>query len=89
MISFGHVKSENEMNCRSPLACHLNRMSRWLKTVNIGEDTDITGAATGGLAGLHYGYDQIPKEWIDVLARREDIEDLGKRLASTITGKTD
>ena len=55
-----------------------------LNAVNLGEDTDTTAAVTGGLAGLMYGYEQIPKEWIDVLARKEDIEDLGKRLALVI-----
>ena len=55
-----------------------------LAAVNLGADTDTTAAVTGGLAGLMYGYEQIPKEWIDVLARKEDIEDLGKRLALVI-----
>lgn len=47
-----------------------------LKAVNLGEDTDTTGAITGGIAGLYYGFESIPKEWIDVLARKEDIEKL-------------
>lgn len=51
-----------------------------LKAVNLGDDTDTTGAVTGGLAGLVYGYESIPEAWVNVLARREDIEDLAKRL---------
>jgi ADP-ribosylglycohydrolase len=51
-----------------------------LKAVNLGEDTDTTGAVTGGLAGLLYGVETIPKEWIDKLARRDDIEDLSERM---------
>ncbi len=51
-----------------------------LKAVNLGEDTDTTGAVTGGLAGLLYGQENIPKEWIDTLARRNDIEELAERL---------
>jgi len=51
-----------------------------LKAVNLGEDTDTTGAVTGGLAGLLYGVDDIPKGWIDKLARRDDIEDLAERM---------
>lgn len=51
-----------------------------LKAVNLGEDTDTTGAVTGGLAGLLYGFEQIPKEWIDVLARKNDIEGLYTKL---------
>jgi len=47
-----------------------------LKAVNLGYDTDTTGIVTGGLAGIHYGIDAIPKEWIDTIARKEDIEGL-------------
>ncbi len=47
-----------------------------LKAVNLGNDTDTTAAVVGGLAGLWYGYDSIPSEWIDVIARRDYIEDL-------------
>ncbi|MFK7031457.1 ADP-ribosylglycohydrolase family protein [Flavobacterium oreochromis] len=52
-----------------------------LKAVNLGGDTDTTGAIAGGLAGLIYGYDAIPTEWINVLARKTDIENLCERLA--------
>lgn len=52
-----------------------------LKAVNLGEDTDTTAAVTGGLAGLVYGYGNIPAEWLKVLVRRGDIEDLAERLA--------
>ena len=45
-----------------------------LKAVNLGGDTDTTAAVTGGLAGLLYGYDAIPKNWIKHLARKQDIE---------------
>ena len=47
-----------------------------LKAVNLGSDTDTTGAVTGGLAGIFYGYKSIPKEWIDVIARKDWIEEL-------------
>jgi ADP-ribosylglycohydrolase len=47
-----------------------------LKAVNLGDDTDTVGAVTGGLAGLFYGYDQIPAAWLDAIKRREWIEEL-------------
>ncbi len=47
-----------------------------LKAVNLGDDTDTTGIVTGGLAGIHYGIDAIPEEWINTIARKEDIEKL-------------
>ncbi|HQV36672.1 MAG TPA: ADP-ribosylglycohydrolase family protein [Flavobacterium sp.] len=44
-----------------------------LKAVNLGHDADTTGAVTGGLAALIYGIETIPTEWLEVLARKEDI----------------
>jgi ADP-ribosylglycohydrolase len=55
-----------------------------LKAVNLGSDTDTTAAVAGGLAGLCYGYYNIPDRWISQLARQEDIEDLAVRLAARI-----
>lgn len=50
-----------------------------LKAVNLG-DTDTSGAITGGLAGIYYGFEDIPKAWIDVLARKDDIRKLCEKL---------
>jgi len=44
-----------------------------LKAVNLGLDTDTIAALTGGLAGLHYGYEEIPGEWIEVLKMRDEL----------------
>lgn len=56
-----------------------------LKAVNLGDDTDTTGAVTGGLAGLYYGFDNIPKKWLRQIARYRDIENLAERLNNKIT----
>ncbi len=45
-----------------------------LKAVNLGDDTDTVAAIAGGLAGLFYGYDDIPEDWLTVIKRREWIE---------------
>lgn len=45
-----------------------------LKAVNLGDDTDTVAAIAGGLAGLYYGYENIPKDWLAVIKRREWIE---------------
>jgi len=58
-----------------------------LRGVNLGEDTDTTGAVVGGLAGLYYGLDNVPKGWLDCLARRWDIEDLAERLEAKYGSK--
>lgn len=51
-----------------------------LKAINLGENTDTTGAATGGLAGILYGFDTILKSWLQQIARKANIEDLADSL---------
>ena len=45
-----------------------------LKAVNLGGDTDTIAALAGGLAGLRYGVNAIPEEWVKTLANKELIE---------------
>ena len=52
-----------------------------LKAVNLGEDTDTTGAITGGIAGIYYGFENIPEEWISEFVRKDDIEDVCKKFS--------
>lgn len=52
-----------------------------LTAVNLGLDTDTTGAVAGGLAGLVHGKKSIPVEWINSLARQDEIEDLIDRFS--------
>jgi len=40
-----------------------------LKAVNRGRDTDTVGAICGGLAGIYYGYDAIPVDWIEKIPK--------------------
>ena len=47
-----------------------------LKAVNLGGDTDTTGAVTGGLAGLIYGFESIPKRWIVSIRKLNEINRL-------------
>lgn len=42
--------------------------------VNLGGDADTIGAVTGGLAGIIYGIEGIPKEWMEALRRKKIIE---------------
>lgn len=44
--------------------------------INLGEDTDTIGALTGGLAGILFGYDFIPQEWIDTIIKKEYLLDI-------------
>ena len=47
-----------------------------LKAVNLGDDTDTVAAITGGLAGLYYGYGNIPEKWKSKLQKRDLIDSL-------------
>ena len=53
-----------------------------LKAVNLGDDTDTVAAIAGGLAGLYYGYEEIPKDWLGVIKKREWIEGMCEGLVS-------
>jgi ADP-ribosyl-[dinitrogen reductase] hydrolase len=55
-----------------------------LKAVNLGLDTDTTGAVTGGLAGIVYGMEDIPTLWVAKLARKSDIMRLADVLNEVI-----
>lgn len=51
-----------------------------LAAVNLGEDSDTTGAVTGALAGLYYGVDAIPTKWLETIAWRDRIEAIAAKL---------
>lgn len=53
-----------------------------LKAINLGEDTDTTGAVAGGLAGIVYGVESIPQEWLDTLKRRDYLEKIAEDFAA-------
>jgi ADP-ribosylglycohydrolase len=42
--------------------------------VNLGSDTDTTAAVAGGLAGIVYGIEAIPAEWMEALRGKDIIE---------------
>lgn len=51
-----------------------------LAAVNLGHDTDTTGAVCGQIAGAFYGDTGIPEEWLRMLEKRELVESLAGRL---------
>ena len=55
-----------------------------LMAVNLGNDSDTTGAVTGGLAGLYYGFESIPEKWRNEVKRSNDIKNLCDRLAKAM-----
>ena len=61
-----------------------------LAAINLGLDTDTTGMVAGGLAGIHYGIESIPDEWLDTLARKDELDTLISSFveAATTNGTT-
>lgn len=58
-----------------------------LLAVNLGGDSDVTGALYGQLAGAHYGVSALPGTWRTAVMRREEIEQLADRLlAAALSG---
>ena len=55
-----------------------------LKAVNLGGDTDTVGAVAGGLAGILYGAESIPAEWLAILKRRDYLEKLAEDFAAVL-----
>jgi len=42
-----------------------------IKAVNLAGDADTIGAVYGQIAGVFYGFDNIPKRWISILSKKE------------------
>jgi len=55
-----------------------------LQAVNFGEDTDTVAAVAGGLAGMFYGVDSIPKDWLQQLARLDYIKGLCEKFYRSV-----
>lgn len=53
-----------------------------IKAVNLGDDTDCIGAVAGALAGMTYGYDAIPEEWLRDLRCKEMIDEILDRFSA-------
>ena len=43
--------------------------------ISLGGDTDTIAAIACGLAALCYGYDWIPKDWLEALQCRNELEE--------------
>ena len=65
---------------------HTNRFRDCLlRAVNLGDDTDTVGAVTGALAGIIYGYDAIPAEWLKDLRRKTSLTNISSNDKRSIT----
>lgn len=59
-----------------------NYKSLALKAVNLGEDTDTVAAVAGGLAGIFYGFENIPSDWLEKLQNKKYLEDIAEKFST-------
>lgn len=69
------------------LWCFLNTKSYSdcvFSAINLGGDTDTIACIAGGLAGTYYGMPDIPSNWIQMLAKKNYLNDLIDRFVRTV-----
>ncbi len=50
------------------------------RSILLGHDTDTTAAVAGGLAGLRFGVEGLPEDWMALLGAKEMVEAIFGRL---------
>lgn len=83
IYSSGYVVHTLEAAIWSFMRCNSTK-EVLLEAVNLGLDTDTTGTVAGGLAGLFYGLDSIPEEWMNKLAKKDEIIDLTDKFVESL-----
>ena len=53
-------------------------------STNIGGDTDTIGAIVGSMAGIYYGFESIPSNWLDKLQRKEYLMELADKFEKSV-----
>ena len=61
---------------RDVLFEHNNYRDVIINAVLLGNDTDTVAAIAGGIAGVHYGYEAIPEDWLRLLKGKNIVEKL-------------
>ena len=69
------------------LLVHNNYEDTILEAINLGNDTDTVAAITGSMAGIIYGIESIPQEWLGTIINKEYIMKLSKKFEKRIKEK--
>jgi len=56
-----------------------------LGCINLGNDTDTIAAICGSMAGIIYGIEQIPENWINTLLKKEQLFEMIDKFEKTLT----
>lgn len=57
-----------------------------IASTNIGNDTDTIGAVAGAMAGIIYGYQNIPEEWLSKLVKKDYLEEYCDKFEQVLSG---
>jgi len=58
-----------------------------IAAINLGDDTDTIGALTGAIAGIMYGYENIPEDWTSKLLKLDYILDMASKFEKVLKEK--
>ena len=88
-IPFENVKSSGYVidTLFSAIWLFLNKDNTYdaiITAINLGNDTDTVSAIAGSMAGIIYGIDSIPKNWIDTLLKRDYLIELTKKFEEKV-----
>jgi len=82
--SFGHETSGYVLHTLKTsievFSAHSNFEDGLIRAVNLAGDADTTGAVYGQLAGAYYGFNAIPKRWLDKLVKLDMIVEMADKL---------
>ena len=88
-LSENEIKSSGYVvdSLEAALWCLLNTdnyKNALLTAVNLGGDTDTIAAITGSMAGIIYGKESIPQEWLDKMLKVDYLIELSKKFESAL-----
>lgn len=58
-----------------------------VQAINNGNDSDSVGAVCGQIAGAYYGYDAIPRRWVEAVKDWEEIDAMFEKFLDLVFGK--
>ena len=59
------------------------------RAIRYGNDTDTTACIAGGLAGIRWGIEGIPRGWADSMRGHDVVDPLVERLVATVAPDED
>ena len=58
-----------------------------IEAINLGQDTDTIAGIAGAMAGIVYGFDNVPKRWLNKLQSKNYLFEMFNKFEQTISSK--